>query len=55
MNSFLRRVHHRMNRNLKFVKIFSKQLKRKERKYTTPTNYLILLKILKNHGMLWKI
>ena len=29
---------HRMNRNTKIVKTFSKQLKRKQRKYTTPTN-----------------
>ena len=36
----------------KIVSIFSKQLKRKERKYATPTNYLNALKILKKHEVL---
>ena len=48
MNSFLKNVLHRMNRNRKIIRIFSKQFKRKQRKYTTPINYLNVLKILKN-------
>ena len=36
-----------MNRNSKIIRSFSKQLKRKQRKYTTPTNYLNVLEILK--------
>ena len=48
MNSFLKSVLHRMKRNTKIRKIFSKQLKRKQRKYTTPTNYLNVPYILKN-------
>ena len=40
-----------MNRNAKIIKTFSKQLKVKQRKYTTPTNYFIVLEILKKHGM----
>ena len=35
-----------------YKKIFSKQSKRKQRKYTTLTNYLNLLEILKKHEML---
>ena len=36
-----------MNRNTKIIKIFLKQSKTKERKYTTLTNYLNVLEILK--------
>ena len=36
-----------MNRNTKIIKIFSTQLKRKQRKYTIPTNYLNVLEMLK--------
>ena len=52
MNDFLKSVLHRMNRNTKIIRIFSKQLKRKQRKYTTHTNYLNVLEILKKYGML---
>ena len=45
MNGFLKSVLHRMNRNTKNLKIFSKQLKRKQ-KYT-PTNYLNVIEMLK--------
>ena len=41
-----------MNRNTKLIRIFSKQGKTKQRKNTTPTNYLNVLEILKKHGML---
>ena len=34
-----------MNKNTKIIKIFSKQLKRKQTKCTTPTSYL------KKHGI----
>ena len=47
MNNFWKSVLHRMNKNTKIVKDFSKKLKRKQRKYTTPTNYLNVLYILK--------
>ena len=40
MNGFLKNVLHRMNRNTKIIKIFSKQLKRKQRKYATPNKLL---------------
>ena len=36
----------------KTIKIFSKQLQRKQRKYTNPTNYFNVPEILKKHGML---
>ena len=36
-----------MNSNTKIIKIFSKQSKRKQRKYTTLSNYLTVLEILK--------
>ena len=52
MNDFLKSVLHRMNRNTKIIRIFSKQLKRKQRKYTTHANYLNILEILKKYGML---
>ena len=45
MNGFLKSVLHRMNKNTKIIKIFSKQLKRKKRKYTTPTSYLSALEM----------
>ena len=44
---FLKSVLHGMNRNTKIIRIFSKKLKRKQRKYTTSTNYLNVLEILK--------
>ena len=44
---FLKSVLHGMNRNKKIIRIFSKKLKRKQRKYTTSTNYLNVLEILK--------
>ena len=47
MNGFLKSVLHRMNSNIKIIRIFSKQLKRKQRKYTVPTNYLNVLEMLK--------
>ena len=37
-----------MNRNAKMIRTFSKQIKRKQRKCTTPTNYLNIQEILKN-------
>ena len=40
MSGFLKRVLHRMNKNTKIIRILLKQLKRMQRKYTTPTNYL---------------
>ena len=54
MNGFLKSLLHRMNRNTNIIKIFSKQSKRKQRKYTIPTNHLYVLEILKKkkHGML---
>ena len=48
MSGFLKSVLQRMNRNTKIIKIFSKQFKRKQRKYITLTNYLNVLEILKN-------
>ena len=51
MNGFLKSLFQRMYRNTKTKRIFSKQLKRKQIKYTT-TNYLIALEILKKHGIL---
>ena len=42
-------------RNTKIIKMFSKQSKRTQRKYTTVKNYLNVLEILKKHGILWKI
>ena len=47
MNGFLKSLLHRMNRNTNIIKIFSKQSKRKQRKYTIPTNHLYVLEILK--------
>ena len=47
MNDFLESVHHRMNKSTKNIKILFKQLKRKQRKYNTPTNQLNVLEILK--------
>ena len=52
MNGFLIGVLHRKKKNTKIISIFSKQLKRKERKYATPANYLNALKILKKHEIL---
>ena len=52
MNGFLKSVLHRMNKKTKTIRIFSKQLKRKQRKYITPTNYLNILEILKKYGIL---
>ena len=46
MNGFLKNVLHRMNKNTKIIRIFSKQLKIKQRKY--PTNCLNVLEILNN-------
>ena len=37
-----------MNRNTKIIEIFSKQSKRKQRKFTILTNYLNVMEILKN-------
>ena len=54
MNGFLKSVLHRMNRNTKIIKIFSKQLKRKQRKHFNTTNYLNLLEILQKHGVVRK-
>ena len=48
LKSFLKSVLHRMNQSAEIIKIFLKQLKRKLRKYTTPTNYLNVLEVLKN-------
>ena len=47
MNDFLESAHHRMNKSTKNIKILFKQLKRKQRKYNTPTNQLNVLEILK--------
>ena len=47
MNGFLKNALQRKNKNTKIIRIFTKQLKRKERNYTTKTNYLIVLDILK--------
>ena len=55
MNSFFKNTLHRMNSNAKIIEIFSKQSKRKQRKYTTATNYLNVLEIFKKNGMLQKI
>ena len=55
MNGSLKSGLHRMNSDTKVIKIFSKQSKRKQRKYTAVSNYLNVLEILKKHGMLWKI
>ena len=55
MNSFLKSVLQRMNRNTKIIKIFSKQSKRKQRKYTTLTNYLHVLEIIKKHNIMKNI
>ena len=52
MNGFLKSLLHRMNRNAKIIKIFSKQSKRKQRKYTTPINYLNVLEILKKWNVM---
>ena len=52
INGFLKSVLHRMNRNTKIVKIFSKQLKRKQRKYTTPTKYLNVLEIYRKWNVM---
>ena len=52
MNDFLKSVLYIMNRNKKNIKIFLKQLKKSQRKYTIPTNYLNVLEILKKHGIL---
>ena len=38
-----------MNRNTKIIKIFSKESERKQRKYTTLTNYLNVLETLKKN------
>ena len=35
MNGFFKSLLHRMNKNTEIVKIFPKQLRRKQRKYTT--------------------
>ena len=43
-----------MNRNTKIIKIFSKQSKRTQRKYTTLTNYLNVLEILKKPSNVMK-
>ena len=37
-----------MNKNTKIIKIFSKQLKRKQTKCTTPTNYLKNMEFMTN-------
>ena len=47
MNGFLKGTLQRMNSNAKIIEIFSKQSKRKQRKYTTATNYLNVLEIFK--------
>ena len=47
MNGFSKGVLHRKNKNTKIIKILLKQLKRRQRKYTTPTNYLNVLNICK--------
>ena len=52
MNGFLKSVLHIMNRNTKIIRIFSKQLKRNQRKYTADTNYLNVLEILKK---IWNV
>ena len=46
MNGFLKSVLRRMNSSTKLTKIFSKQSKREQRKYSTLTNYLNELDIL---------
>ena len=46
MNGFLKSEIHRMNSNTKIRKIFSKQSKRKQRKYTALTNYLNVLEYI---------
>ena len=48
MNGFLKNVLHRMNSNTKIIKIFSIKSKRKQKIYTTLTNYLNVLEVLKN-------
>ena len=52
MNDFLKSVPSRMSKNTKTIRIFTKQLKRKQRKTTTLTNYLNVLEISKE---IWNI
>ena len=46
MNVFLNSVLHRINKNIKVIKIFSKKIKREERKYATTISYLNVPEIL---------
>ena len=48
MNGFLKTVLHRISHYTQIIKILLKQLKRKQRKYILPRNYLNVLDILKN-------
>ena len=50
MNSFLKIVLHRMNRNTKFIKIFLKQLKRKQKKINYSNKLLKYTGDTKKHG-----
>ena len=52
MNDFLKSVPYRMSKNTKTIRIFTKQLKRKQRKTTTLTSYLNVLEISKE---IWNI
>ena len=49
---FLKKRTTQYEQEYKLVKIFSKQSKKKQRTYTTATNYLNVLEIFKKHGML---
>ena len=53
MNGFLKSVLHRMKRNTKMIKIFSKKLKIKQRKYTATINKL--LKCTGNIKKIWNV
>ena len=52
MNDFLKSVPYRMSKNTKTIRIFTKQLKRKQRKTLTLTSYLNVLEISKE---IWNI
>lgn len=49
MSGFLKSLFHRMSKNTKIIRSFSKQLKRKQIKYTTPIYYLTVLEVLKKN------
>ena len=45
MNGFLKSLFHRMNKNTKIIRMFSRQSKIKPKKHATPRNYLNILEI----------